>query len=72
MNLAMKRFARCHGKLGLGVRSRHVWNGRWWVRVLYCSTHCEAPHELERYDARAKSEADVKATKQRKTEHIEH
>ena len=30
------------------------------------------PSELERYDARAKSEADVKATKQRKTEHIEH
>src|SRR6516164_5155069 len=30
----------CHGKLGLGVRSRNVWNGRWWVHVLYCSTHC--------------------------------
>jgi hypothetical protein len=26
-----------------------VWNGRWWVHVLYCSTHCEALHELERY-----------------------
>jgi hypothetical protein len=24
-----------HGKLGLGVRSRNVWNGRWWVHVLY-------------------------------------
>src|SRR5262249_47838468 len=46
--------AQCHGKLGLGVRSRNVWNGRWWVPVLYCSTHCEAFHELERYDARAK------------------
>jgi hypothetical protein len=50
----MKRCARCHGKLGLGVRSRSVWSGRWWSRVLYCSTHCEALHELERYDARAK------------------
>src|SRR5215831_14476486 len=44
----------CHGKLGLGVRSRNVWNGRWWVHVRYCSTHCEALHELERYDASAK------------------
>jgi len=24
--------------------------------VLYCSTHCEALHELERYDARVKRE----------------
>src|SRR5262249_41549678 len=38
---AMKRCAQCHGKLGLGVRSRNLWNG-------YCSTHCEARHELER------------------------
>src|SRR5262249_30806679 len=51
---AMKRCAQCHGKLGLGVRSRNVWNGRWWVHVRYCSTHCEALHELERYDARGK------------------
>ena len=36
------------------LRSRNVWNGRWWVHVLYCSTHCEALHELERYNARAK------------------
>ena len=42
--IAMKRCAQCHGKLGLGVRSRNVWNGRWWVHVLYCSTHCEALH----------------------------
>jgi hypothetical protein len=68
----MKTCAQCLGKLGLGVRSRNVWNGRWWVHVRYCSAHCEALHELERYDAQAKSEADVKATKQRKTEHIEH
>ena len=40
-------------KLGLGVRSRKVWNGRWWVHVRYCSVHCEALHELERYNARA-------------------
>jgi hypothetical protein len=50
----MKRCAQCHGRLGLGVRSRNVWNGHWWVHVLYCSTHCEALHELERYNARAK------------------
>jgi hypothetical protein len=48
----MKRCVQCHGKLGLGVRSRNVWNGRWWVHVLYCSTYCEALHELERSDAR--------------------
>ena len=49
----MKICAQCHGKLGLGVRSRKVWNGRWWVHVRYCSVHCEALHELERYNARA-------------------
>ena len=49
----MKRCAECHGKLGLGVRFRNVWNGRWWVHVRYCSAHCEALHELERYNARA-------------------
>ena len=27
----MKRCALCHGKLGLGVRYRNLWNGRWWV-----------------------------------------
>jgi hypothetical protein len=41
----MKRCAQCHGKLGLGVRSGNLWNGRWWVHVRYCSTHCEARHE---------------------------
>src|SRR5262245_11243109 len=44
---AMKRCAQCHGKLGLGLRSRNLWNGRWWIQVRYCSTHCEALH-LER------------------------
>jgi hypothetical protein len=51
----MKRCVQCHGKLGLGVRSRNVWNGRWWVHVLYCSTYCEALHELERYGARCQT-----------------
>ena len=40
-----------------GARARdssNAWNGRWWVHVRYCSTHCEALHEPERYDARAK------------------
>jgi hypothetical protein len=47
----MKRCAQCQGKLGLGVRSRNLWNGSWWVHVRFCSTHCEALYELERYDA---------------------
>jgi hypothetical protein len=47
---AMKRCAQCHGKLGLGVRFRNVGNGRWRVHVRFCSAHCEALHELERYD----------------------
>jgi hypothetical protein len=46
----MKRCAQCHGKLGLGVRFRNVGNGRWRVHVRFCSAHCEALHELERYD----------------------
>jgi hypothetical protein len=46
----MKRCAQCQGKLGLGLRSRKVRNGRWGVHVRYCSAHCEALHD----DARAK------------------
>jgi hypothetical protein len=49
----MKRCAQCYGKLGLGVRARNFWNGRWWVHVRFCSTHCEALYELERYNAKA-------------------
>jgi hypothetical protein len=49
----MKRCTQCHGKLGLGVRFRKVWNGRWWVHVRYCSAQCEALHKLERSNARA-------------------
>jgi hypothetical protein len=29
----MKRRAQCHRKLGLGVRSCNLWNGRWWVHT---------------------------------------
>src|SRR5215472_3524248 len=47
---AMKRCAQCHGKLGLGVRSRNLWNGRWWAHVSFCSTRWEGLYELERYD----------------------
>jgi hypothetical protein len=43
----MKQCAQCHGKLGLGLRARNLWNGRWWIHVRYCSTRCEALH-LER------------------------
>jgi hypothetical protein len=50
----MKKCAQCHGKLGLGVRSRNLWSGHWWVHVRFCSTYCEALHELERYDSNAK------------------
>jgi hypothetical protein len=32
----MKRCALCHGKLGLGVRYRNLWNGRWWVHTRFC------------------------------------
>src|SRR5262245_61298383 len=52
--VGLEAAARRPAKLGLGVRSRNVWNGRWWAHVVYCSTHCEALHELERYDARVK------------------
>jgi hypothetical protein len=47
----MKRCAQCHGKLGLGIRARNVGNGRWWVRVRFCSTYCEALYELQRRSA---------------------
>ena len=50
----MKRCALCHGKLGLGVRSRNLWNGRWWAHTRFCSAHCEGKYELERYNANAK------------------
>jgi hypothetical protein len=48
----MKTCAQCHGKLGLGVRSRNLWNRLWWVHVRFCSTHCETLYELEHANAR--------------------
>jgi hypothetical protein len=45
----MKTCAQCHGKLGLGVRARNFWNGRWWVHVRFCSTRCEARYQPKRY-----------------------
>ena len=47
----MKTCAQCQGKLGLGVRARNVWNGRWWVHLRFCSAQCEALYQLERRDA---------------------
>jgi hypothetical protein len=47
----MKTCAQCHGKLGLGVRARNVWNGRWWIHIRFCSARCEAFYQLERRDA---------------------
>jgi hypothetical protein len=41
----MKRCALCHGKLGLGVRFRNIWNGAWWVHVRFCSVRCEATYQ---------------------------
>jgi hypothetical protein len=50
----MKRCAQCHEKLGLGVRFRNLWNGRWWVHLRFCSAYCEGLYELERYEANAR------------------
>jgi hypothetical protein len=47
----MQECAQCQGRLGLGVRSRNLWNGRWWIHIRFCSSHCEALYELARYDA---------------------
>jgi hypothetical protein len=48
-----EKMSQCHGKLGLGVRSRNFWNGRWWAHTRFCSAHCEGKYELERYNANA-------------------
>jgi hypothetical protein len=47
----MKRCAQCHRRLGLGVRCRSFWNGRWWVNTRFYSAHCELIYEQERNDA---------------------
>src|SRR5262249_5475272 len=51
---AMKRCALCHGKLGLGICSHSLWNGRWWAHIRFCSARCEGNYELERCNANAK------------------
>ncbi len=50
----MKKCAQCHGKLGLGICCRNLWNGRWWAHTRFCSARCEGNYELERYNANAK------------------
>ena len=42
-----KRCSQCSGKLGLGVKFRNLWNGRWWVHLRFCSSLCEENYELE-------------------------
>jgi hypothetical protein len=42
----MKRCALCHGKLGLGIRSRNLWNGRWWAHTRFCSARCEGNKQI--------------------------
>jgi hypothetical protein len=44
----MKRCAVCHGKLGLGARSRNIWNGTWWVHIRFCSSRCEAIYQEDK------------------------
>ena len=51
----MKRCAQCHEKLGLGVRFRNLWNGRWWVHLRFCSAACEEQYQLERYNSNTHS-----------------
>jgi hypothetical protein len=50
----MKRCAQCHGRLGLGVRFRNIWNGHWWVHLRFCSTQCERLYELYETEASAR------------------
>lgn len=46
----MQECAQCQGRLGLGVRSRNLWNGRWWIHIRFCSSRCETLYKLDRYD----------------------
>jgi hypothetical protein len=50
----VKTCVQCQGKLGLGIRARNLWNGRWWSHVYFCSARCEDCNELERSEANAK------------------
>jgi hypothetical protein len=52
--MKMKRCAQCHGRLGLGVRFRNIWNGHWWVHLGFCSTQCERLYELYQSEASAR------------------
>ena len=52
----MKACFQCQGKLGLAIRARNLWNGRWWwSHVYFCSARCEDRNELERSEANANS-----------------
>jgi hypothetical protein len=43
------------GKLGLAIRARNLWNGRWWwSHVYFCSARLEDRYELEQSEANAK------------------
>ena len=50
----MKTCVQCNGKLGLGVRFRNSWSGRWWVHLHFCSVHCEKIYEVTRSQTKAK------------------
>ncbi len=51
----MKACFQCQGKLGLAIRARNLWNGRWWwSHVYFCSARCEDRYELEQSEANAK------------------
>jgi len=47
----MKRCAKCHRKLGLGVRFRNTWNGQGGFMFGFCSARCEAIYEVKRNNA---------------------
>jgi hypothetical protein len=49
----VKTCIQCKGKLGLGIRARNLWNGRWWSHVYFCSARCEDRYELEQSEANA-------------------
>ena len=50
----VKTCVQCQGKLGLGIRARNLWKGRWWSHVYFCSARCEDRYELEQSEANAK------------------
>jgi hypothetical protein len=50
----VKTCVQCQGKLGLGMRARNLWNGRWWSHVYFCSARCEDRYGLEQSEANAK------------------